>query len=332
MFNQDTSKRLGILLVQLGTPDAPTTSAVRRYLAEFLWDPKVIELPRLLWWFVLHGIILRTRPKHAARLYQKIWTEQGSPLLVISNAQRIALENKLREKTKKSVSVYLGMRYGNPSLKDVLEEIRKHNIDLLFILPLYPQYATATTGSAFDSVANLLSKWRKLPELHMVMQYHDYSSYLDALATSVEEAWQKHLKPEKLLFSFHGLPIQATLVGDPYEEQCHATARGVAERLQLKENEWTTSFQSRVGPATWLQPYTDETLEKWAKTGIQRVDVFCPGFSADCLETLEEVQLRYRDLFLSAGGKTYHFILSLNDRPDHIDALADLILNRLCLN
>lgn len=332
MSNQDASKTLGILLVQLGTPDAPTISAVRRYLAEFLWDPKVVELRRFIWWPMLHGIILRTRPRHAAHLYQKIWTEQGSPLLVISNVQRAALESKLREKTKKPVTVYLGMRYGNPSLKNVLKEIQKHSIDSLLVLPLYPQYATATTGSTFDAVTHLLSKWRKLPELHMVMQYHNHSPYLDALATSVEEAWQKHLKPEKLLFSFHGLPIQATLAGDPYEEQCHATAYGVAERLHLKKNEWITSFQSRVGPAPWLQPYTDDILEKWGKTGIQRVDVLCPGFSADCLETLEEVKLRYQDLFLGSGGKTYHFIPSLNDRPDHIDALADLVLHHVCLN
>lgn len=307
----------GILLVNLGTPDAPTTKALRRYLAEFLWDRRVTELPRWFWWLVLHGVILRIRPASSARLYEKVWTENGSPLLSISKAQAQALQQKLGEEFK----VVLAMRYGNPSIASGLEELR--NVERIIILPLYPQYASATTGSSFDAIANVLKTWRRVPDLRFISHYHDHSAYINALIAQIKTYWNEHGVPDKLLFSFHGIPKRFAIAGDPYGDQCHKTAKLVALGLEIEN--WELVFQSRFGREEWLQPYTDHRLIAIAKDGIKRVDVVCPGFSADCLETLDEINRENREVFLEAGGEEFHYIPALNDNDEHIEALVKIL-------
>ena len=314
----------GILLTNLGTPDAPTPSALRRYLAEFLWDRRVVEIPRPLWWPILHGVILRTRPARSARKYQAIWTAEGSPLLVISYRQAAALAETLAKRCPGPVRVALGMRYGNPSIATALAELRAAGAQRLLVLPLYPQYSAATTASTFDAIAAELRTWRWLPEQRFITQYHDDSTYLDALAAHLRTA-RAEQPGERLLFSFHGLPKRNLLAGDPYHCQCHKTARLVAERLELRPEQWAVAFQSRFGRAEWLQPYTSVLLTDWAKAGVESVDVVCPGFAADCLETLEEIAHENRQTFLDAGGECYRYLPALNDAPDHIAALAGLV-------
>jgi len=318
---------LGVLLTNLGSPDAPTPAAVRRYLAEFLSDPRVVEIPRPLWLPILHGVVLNTRPKRSAHAYQRVWREEGSPLLIISRGQAAALQQRLEQLVTGPVRVVLAMRYGNPSIPAGLRELRAAGARRIIVLPLYPQYSAATTASTFDAVAAVLRGWRWLPELRFVMQYHDRPDYIAALARSIEESWAEHGRGERLLFSFHGMPRRTLLLGDPYHCECHKTARLVAERLQLSDGQWQVSFQSRFGRAEWLQPYTDKTLQSWAKQGTRHVDVVCPGFSADCLETLEEIAMLNKDAFLLAGGERLHYIGALNERPDHIAMLADLVLS-----
>ncbi len=315
----------GILITNLGTPDAPTSAAVRRYLSEFLWDPRVVDMPRMLWWMILHGVILRIRPARSARSYQKVWTEQGSPLLAISKRQAEALQDVLKTKFSGPVVVALGMRYGNPSIPAALQQLQAANVRRLLVLPLYPQYSASTTASTFDAVADVLKTWRWLPELRLINHYHDEPAYIDILAHSIRAAWETRGASERLLFSFHGLPKRFLLLGDPYYCECHKTARLIAERLNLSDDRWQLTFQSRFGREEWLQPYTDHTLRSWAKAGVKSVDVVCPGFSADCLETLEEIAMENRDIFLKAGGQSYHYIPALNERPEHIHMLADLI-------
>jgi ferrochelatase len=307
----------GILLVNLGTPDAPTTKALRRYLAEFLWDRRVTELPRLFWWLVLHGVILRIRPSRSARLYEKVWTENGSPLLSISQAQAQALQKKLGEDFK----VVLAMRYGNPSIASGLEELR--NVERIIVLPLYPQYASATTGSSFDAVADVLKTWRVVPDLRFISDYHDDSAYINALIAQIKSYWDQHGVPDKLLFSFHGIPKRFVTAGDPYADQCHKTAKLVALGLGIEN--WEVVFQSRFGREEWLKPYADHRLIALAKDGIKRVDVVCPGFSADCLETIDEIDRENREIFLEAGGEEFHYIPALNDNDEHIEALVKIL-------
>ena len=323
-FTHDQPACTGILLTNLGTPDAPTPSALRRYLAEFLWDSRVVEIPRLLWWLILHGVILRVRPSKSAHKYQIIWTPEGSPLLAISRRQATALAATLTQRTPGPVRVALGMRYGNPSIAVALAELRAAGAQRLLVLPLYPQYSAATTASTFDAVAAELRTWRWLPELRFIMQYHDDPAYLDALAAQLRAA-RAEQPGERLLFSFHGLPKRNLLAGDPYHCQCHKTARLVAERLGLASEQWAVAFQSRFGRAEWLQPYTSVLLADWAKAGVKSVDVTCPGFAADCLETLEEIARENRQTFLNAGGERYRYLPALNDAPEHIAALAGLI-------
>ncbi len=320
-FSHDMSDRTGILLCNLGTPDAPTASAVRRYLAEFLSDPRVVEIPRLLWKVILHTVILSTRPRHVAKAYAKIWTDEGSPLLAISRRQQVALKKQLP-----GHPVALGMCYGKPSIAGALDELRQAGVRRLLILPLYPQYSATTTAAVFDAVTRELGKWRWLPELRMVNHYHDDPSYIDALASSVQAYWDEHGRSSKrLMMSFHGLPKASLAAGDPYYCECQKTARLLAEKLGLADNEWKLTFQSRFGPAEWLQPYTDETLKSWGQAGIDSVDVICPGFAADCLETLEEMAIQNRELFIENGGKEYRYIPALNENAEHIEALAGLV-------
>ncbi len=321
----------GILLVNLGTPDAPTPRAVRRYLAEFLWDSRVIEAPRWLWWLALHGVILRIRPRRAAHAYQTVWGADGSPLLAIGHRQSAALKKELTGRFNMPIHVALGMRYGTPSVASALHTLRQAGITRFVVLPLYPQYSATTTASVFDAVAATLRTWRVVPEMHFVAHYYDHPAYIAALAGSVRAHWAVHGTSERLLMSFHGLPERYRKAGDPYAEECHATARHLACALELPDTAWQLVFQSRFGREAWLQPYADATLRQLAGQGVRRLDVICPGFAADCLETLEETALQNRDIFLRAGGEQYHYIPALNDAPAHIAALADLACAHLGL-
>jgi len=328
-FRHDDKPRLGVLVTNLGTPDAPTAPALRRYLAEFLGDPRVVEINRALWWLILHGIVLRTRPKKSAAAYASVWTDEGSPLLITARAQTEGITRRLRERLQGPVAVELAMRYGNPSMASGLQKLREQGAERIVVLPLYPQYSGSTTGSTFDAVADELKRWRWVPELRFIGHYHDDQGYIDALAASVREHWAQHGRAERMLFSFHGTPRRYLLDGDPYDCQCRKTARLVAERLGLPDDYWQVTFQSRFGNEVWLQPYTDETVEALGKAGLQRLDVICPGFSADCLETIEEIRGENREIFEEAGGGELRYIPALNDREDHLETLARVIMEHI---
>jgi len=325
MLAMGTQAKAGVLLVNLGTPDAPTAPALRRYLAEFLSDPDVVTLPRLFWLPLLYLVVLRTRPAKSAEAYRRVWTPAGSPLLVNSRA----LADKLRQSLGGSTTLALGMRYGNPSIPSALAELKQAGISRLLVLPLYPQYAAATTASTFRAVDTTLKRMDWAPERFDLQDYHADPTYLDALTTSVEEHWAAQGRGDKLLFSFHGIPKQVSDAGDPYAGQCRATAAALAERLSLKEEEWQCVFQSRFGAAEWLKPYTEDSLRECAAKGQKRVDVICPGFAADCLETLEEIGMRYAESFHAAGGESLRYIPALNAQDDHVRALAGLVRARL---
>ena len=324
-YRHGTQEKLGILLVNLGSPDKPTTSAVRRYLAEFLWDRRVVDTSRWLWWLILHLVILRKRPKHSAKSYQKVWSDQGSPLIATSRLQAQAIEKALQKKFRGTVIVDLAMRYGKPSIKDGLNALRKAGARRLLILPMYPQYSATTTASVFDEVTNVLQSWRWLPDLRFINHYHDHPKYINALAKSIQQHWAKNQRADKLLFSFHGIPQRYVDSGDPYYCHCLKTARLTAEALQLDDDEWQVVFQSRFGREPWLQPYCDKTLQQLPSQGVKSVDVICPGFSADCLETIEEIDMENRQLFLDAGGENFNYIPALNHSDDHIDALCEVL-------
>ena len=324
-FEHGTPESLGVLMLNLGTPDAPTPTAVRRYLAEFLKDPRVVEIPRPLWWLILHGVILRVRPSRSARAYKAVWTDRGSPLLDVAQRQAAGLQERLVQRFGNGLRVELGMRYGNPSVAEALGRLKQANVRRLLVLPLYPQYSGTTTASVFDAVTDELSTWRWLPELRFINHYHDNPAYISAVAESIRTAWAEHGEPERLLFSFHGIPKRYFMAGDPYHCHCHKTARMVVEQLALPEDRWLVSFQSRVGRDEWLQPYTDETLKLWGSDGVKSVHVVAPGFSADCLETLEEIDVENRGYFLEAGGGSYHYIPCLNDDPAHLDMMVGLV-------
>lgn len=323
-FAHDRAPATGVLMVNLGTPDSPDRAGVRRYLREFLWDPRVVEMSRPLWWLVLNGIVLNTRPARSAHAYASIWREDGSPLLVVSRAQQQALAARLASSTP-PVQVALAMRYGSPSIAEGLDELARAGVRRLLVLPMYPQYSATTTASVFDAVTAELQRWRWVPELRFVNQYHDHPAYIDALAASVRAFRAEHGTAGLLLMSFHGIPREYFDAGDPYHCHCRKTARLLAEALGLGEADYRVSFQSRLGPREWLKPYTDETLKSLPGEGVRRVQVICPGFSSDCLETLEEIAMQNRDLFMAAGGEDYRYIPCLNDDPAHIDALADIV-------
>jgi len=328
-FHHDQAPTTGVLLVNLGTPDAPTPQAVRRFLAEFLWDPRVVEVPRPLWWLILHGVILRVRPARVARAYQTVWSEAGSPLLAIAKKQAQAVREELARQPGGGVEVALGMRYGNPSIEQAMGELRARGARRLLVLPLYPQYSATTTASIYDEVFRVLTGWRWVPGLRMIQHYHDYPPYIEALAASIREHWQSHGRPDRLLMSFHGIPRRYLDAGDPYFCECQKTGRLLAERLELQDAEWKLTFQSRFGREEWLRPYTDHTLKEWGQQGLGRVDVVCPGFSADCLETLEEIAEQNRELFVHAGGRELHYIPALNDRADHVRMLSRLLTKHM---
>ncbi|MDF1530528.1 MAG: ferrochelatase [Sedimenticola sp.] len=322
--NNDIPARTGILLINLGTPDSTSVGDVRRYLKQFLSDPRVIETPRLLWWLILNGVILRIRPARSAAAYRKVWTEQGSPLLFHTQAIAEKLEKAVQDAQQTPVSVVTAMRYGQPSIADGLEQLRQKNARRILVLPLYPQYSASTTASTFDEISRVLRGWRWIPELRFINHYHDQPGYIKALANSIRDYWNKHGEPDRLLLSFHGIPQSYQDKGDPYGRECNTTARLIAEQLELADDQWSISFQSRVGTQVWLKPYTDETLKQWGAEGVGRVDVACPGFPADCLETIEEIGEENRDYFLEAGGKSYHYIPSLNSSDAHIESLKEL--------
>ncbi|ODT37094.1 MAG: ferrochelatase [Lautropia sp. SCN 70-15] len=327
-FDHGMPERTAVLLVQLGTPDAPETAAVRRYLREFLSDPRVVEIPALVWKPILHGIILRTRPSKSAHKYASIWTPEGSPLMVNTARQATLLRGWLG-KQGHEVDVAFAMRYGNPSIPEVLRQLRERNPKRLLVLPLYPQYAGSTTATAIDAVNAELANWRNQPELRWVRDFHDDEGWLDALAGRIREQWEKDGPPDKLVMSFHGVPKRTLLAGDPYHCECLASGRLLAQRLGLGASDWVVTFQSRFGRAEWLQPYTEPTLRELGKSGVRRVDVTCPGFVSDCLETLEEIAIEGKQAFLESGGTDFRYIGCLNDSPAFVDALGRLALRHL---
>ena len=320
-YTHGQAARTAILLCNLGTPDAPTASALRRYLGQFLADHRVVEIPKAVWWLILHGIILRTRPAKSAAKYATVWTPDGSPLAVWTAKQATLLRGWLGE-AGNNVLVRPAMRYGNPSIASQLDALKAEGATRILILPLYPQYSGTTTASVFDAVYSWAARTRNVPELRFVNHYHDDAGYIDALAATVQAHWKHHGPPDKLVMSFHGVPERTLHLGDPYHCESHKTARLLAERLGLQKSDWQLTFQSRFGKAKWLEPYTEPTLIEMGKAGVGRVDVICPGFTGDCLETLEEINQEAREAFLHAGGKEFHYIPCLNDSPDWITALS----------
>jgi ferrochelatase len=320
------SPRTGILLNNLGTPDAATAPALRVYLREFLSDPRVVEIPRVIWFIILYLFILTFRPKASAKLYQQIWTEAGSPLMDITQRQANALQLKLDEIYGQGVvPVVIGMRYGNPSVNAALKELTDQNVRNIIVLPLYPQYCAATVGSTFDAVSTELKKYRWVPELKFISGYHQNPKYLAAITHSIEKHIAKHGMPDKLIMSFHGTPERYLQQGDPYFCFCSQTSRLVKEKLKLDDDKVMLTFQSRFGKAPWLKPYTDATLKSLPAEGIKHVAIICPGFSADCLETIEEIESENHEYFMQAGGETFHYIPCLNDDAEHIDVMLDIV-------
>jgi protoporphyrin/coproporphyrin ferrochelatase len=326
-FNTTTA----VLLCNLGTPDAPTASAVRSYLAEFLSDHRVVEIPKPIWWLILHGIILRLRPAKSAKKYASIWTAEGSPLKVWSKKQAKLLQGYLGEQGHK-VQVRLGMRYANPSMRSQLDALKAEGFNRILVLPMYPQYSGTTTASVFDAVYTWAAKVRRIPELRFVNNYHDHPDYINALASRITGYWKQHGKPDKLVLSFHGVPERTLHLGDTYHCECYKTARLLGEALGLGKDQMLLTFQSRFGKAKWLEPYTEPTLIAIAKAGVKRVDVVCPGFTVDCLETLEEINMEAREAFLHAGagsaapvdGRSFHYIPCLNDSNEWVRGLGKI--------
>lgn len=324
-----TQSRTGILLVNLGTPDAPTAQALRPYLKQFLSNPRVIEMPQWAWWPILNGIILNTRPKKSAEKYAQVWMPEGSPLKVHTERQTQLLRNALVDHTHPAPMVEYAMSIGSPSIAEVLGQMKQQGCERILVLPLYPQYASSSTASAFDEVFAQLGKMRNTPAIRTVKHYHDHPGYIAALAQNVQDYWMKAGKPDKLVISFHGVPRFTLDKGDPYHCECQKTGRLLAEALELQADEYQICFQSRFGRTEWLTPYTAKTLEQLGKQNIRRVDVVCPGFVSDCLETLEEIAMEGKAIFIQAGGQEFHYIPCLNERDDWIQALADIALANL---
>ena len=297
---------------------------MRRFLKQFLSDPRVVEYPRWLWWLILNGIILRIRPSRSAEAYQKIWTEQGSPLMIFSKEIAAGMQAQLDARRPGATRVELAMSYGDPSIDDAVDRLLSSGARRLLVIPMYPQYSGTTSASVIDAVARKMNKLRWIPETRFINQYHDEAGYINALVASIRDFWKQNGRGSKLMFSFHGVPRSTLLRGDPYHCQCRKTARLVAEALELGDDEWILSFQSRVGREEWLRPYTDETVEQLGKQGLDRLDVVCPGFSTDCLETLEEIAMQNAELFEASGGKSLRYVPALNARDDHISFLSDL--------
>lgn len=319
MSQKSNNNKYGVLLVNLGTPDEASPAAVKRFLSEFLHDQRVVDLTRWLWCPILHGVILPVRSPKVAKLYQSVWMDEGSPLMVYSRRQQKQLGAKL------GIPVELGMTYGNPSILSGLDSLKQQGCDRVLVLPLYPQYSRTTTAAVFDKVAKVLKQRAEIPELRFVNQYFDHPDYISALAGSVTDFWNEHGKPDYLLCSYHGIPKRYADNGDPYPEHCNGTTALLADALDMPREKMSMSYQSIFGREEWLKPYTDKTIEELAKRGVKRLDVMCPAFSVDCLETLEEIAEQCKEIFLEAGGKEFNLIPCLNDNPAHIDMMAALV-------
>ncbi len=329
IYQHGSPNQTGVLLINLGTPDAPTAQALRPYLKEFLSNPRVIEMPRLIWWPILHGFILPFRPKASAEKYAKIWMPEGSPLKVHTERQTKLLRDELQKRLQNPPVVEYAMNIGKPSIATVLSKMQKQGCERILIIPLFPQYAASSTAAAMDNVFAVLSHLRNLPSIRTVKQYHDHPAYIAALAQNVRDYWETHGRPNKLIISFHGTPRTSLDKGDPYHCACQKTGRLLAEALALDTNQYSVCFQSRFGKTKWLTPYTATTLMQLGKEQTQRVDVVCPGFVSDCLETLEEIAMEVKDTFIQAGGKEFHYIPCLNERSDWIQVLADITCTHL---
>lgn len=315
--------KTGILLANLGSPSAPTVPAVRRFLKEFLWDPRVVNLPRPIWWLILHGAVLPFRPGKSTQAYQKIWdAEKGSPLTFLTRQLTEKLAARL---AGQGLQVTYAMRYGEPSIATQLRQFKEQGVEQMVVLPLYPQYSSTTTASVYDDLVKELGQWRHLPSFQFISDYHQHPAYITAIAESIRLAWQEQAKNELLLMSFHGLPEQLTKWGDPYFHHCHKTAALIAGQLGLSDQEWKVVFQSRFGKAQWLKPYCVDTLEALPGQGVKAVDMVCPGFAVDCLETLEEIAMENKHVFMEAGGEAYRYIACLNDSDAHVEALAGVL-------
>ena len=319
-FKHQNRQKIGVLICNLGTPESYQTKDVRRFLRQFLSDGRVIEIPKIIWWFILNGIILTLRPSKSAKLYKSVWTKEGSPLLVFSKK----LIEKLKLVTNDDCEVELAMRYGNPNMEEALLSLKNKNCRKLIVLPMFPQYSGTTTGSIFDEVTRILSKWRWVPSLNFINSYHDNDYYINALTDSISTHLQKNL-PQKIIFTYHGIPKRNFDLGDPYQCYCQKTTRLVAEKLNLKEDEYMTTFQSRFGPAEWLKPYTSDTMEELPKKGIKNILVVAPAFSVDCLETIEEIDEENKEIFLNSGGQNFTYVPCLNDSEKHVNFLKQLI-------
>ena len=323
-YEHGSKEKIGVLITNLGTPDAPEKKELKVYLNQFLSDPRVIELPRILWQILLKLVILQIRPSRSAAAYKKVWTEKGSPLLVIANNQL----NKIKSfflNSNENIVFEIGMRYGNPSIHEALSKLQKQQVRKLLVLPMYPQYCAATTGSTFDEVTNVMQRWRWIPELRFINQYFEEKNYIVALSNSIKQFWKKNEKPQKIIFSYHGIPKRYLTNGDPYHCFCLKTTRLVKEYMGLSDDEIMTTFQSRFGREEWLKPYTSETLKELPKQGIKNIHIISPGFSSDCLETLEELEEENKEYFMESGGENYHYIPCLNDHDDHINFFVSLI-------
>ena len=319
-FKHQNRQKIGVLICNLGTPESYQTKDVRKFLRQFLSDGRVIEIPKIIWWFILNGIILTLRPSKSAKLYKSVWTKEGSPLLVFSKK----LIKKLKLVTNDDCEVELAMRYGNPNMEEALLSLKNKNCRKLIVLPMFPQYSGTTTGSIFDEVTRVLSKWRWVPSLNFINSYHDNDYYINALADSISTHLQKN-SPQKIIFTYHGIPKRNFDLGDPYQCYCQKTTRLVAEKLNLKEDEYMTTFQSRFGPAEWLKPYTSDTMEELPKKGIKNILVVAPAFSVDCLETIEEIDEENKEIFLNSGGQNFTYVPCLNDSDGHVNFLKQLI-------
>jgi ferrochelatase len=328
-FEHGEVPAVGILLANLGTPEAPTAKALRPYLRQFLGDPRVIELSRPLWWFILNAFVLTTRPKESAKAYASIWTDEGSPLYVISKRLGEALEERLHQDVGTPLHLELGMTYGEPSIPRALAALRDKGCRRVLVLPLYAHYSSTSTGAVFDAVMKELMTWRRVPEVRTIHEFHDEPALIKALAASIREVWDADGEPDLLVTSYHGIPLRYFLDGDPYHCFCHKTTRLLAEELGVAQDRVMVTFQSLFGKEEWIKPPTDKTLESLPKKGIKKVDVVCPGFSIDCLETLEEINVLNREIFTAAGGTQFRYVPCLNDRQDHLDFFVDLARRHL---
>lgn len=328
-FTHNQADKIGVLVTNLGTPQAPTKQALKPYLKQFLSDPRVVEVPKLIWWFILNGVILNLRPKRSAAAYATVWSDEGSPLMVHTRNQATGLAKRFSETWGNDVIVEFAMRYGQPSVDGAIEALLNAGARKIVVLPLYPQYCASTTGSTFDAIAHDFVKRRWLPELRFINQYVDHAPYIQCIADSIKSHWESHGRADKLLFSYHGIPKRYLLNGDPYHCQCHKTTRLVAQALGLGKDEYMTTFQSRFGREEWLKPYTDETLKSFPSEGVKSVQVICPGFSSDCLETIEEIGEENREYFMENGGQKYEYIASLNSDDAHLDMLFELLQSNM---